>query len=265
MPDSIVPPNRIRQKLSAGQTVIGTMLVEIRQPGIMTLLANAGFDFVLIDNEHGPFSVETIADLSRAARDAGVTPIVRIPELSYAHVAQSLDGGAQGIMLPRVIERAQVEECVRYMKYAPEGKRGAVLGRGHLAFKAGPLAETLAAMNRETFLVVQIETAEAVERLEEILAVPGVDAALIGPTDLSFALGVPGRMEDPKLVAAIEKTLAACLARKVIPAIHTNDAGMTAKWAGRGMRLVSINSEAGLLVAGASQAIKTIRDSVTRA
>lgn len=260
MPESIVPPNRVREKLAAGKTVVGTMLVEIRQPGIMTLLANAGFDFVLIDNEHGPFSVETIADLSRAARDAGVTPIVRIPELTYAHVAQSLDGGAQGIMLPRVTEPAQVEACVRYMKYAPEGKRGAVLSRGHLAFRAGPLAETLAALNRETFLVVQIETAEAVEGLDQILSVPGVNAALIGPTDLSFALGVPGKMEDPRLVAAIEKTLAACIARKIVPAIHTNDTGMTAHWARRGMRLVSINSETGLLVAGATQAIKTIRE-----
>lgn len=260
MPDSIVPPNRVREKLAADKTVIGTMLVEIRQPGIMTLLANAGFDFVLIDNEHGPFSVETIADLSRAARDAGVTPIVRIPELTYAHVTQSLDGGAQGIMLPRVTDRAQVEECVRYMKYAPEGKRGAVLSRGHLAFRAGPLAETLAAMNRETFLIIQIETAEAVDRLDELLSVPGVDAALVGPTDLSFALGVPGKMDDPKLVAAIEKTLAACIARKVIPAIHTNVTGMTAGWARRGMRMVSINSEAGLLVTGATQAIKEIRE-----
>jgi 2-keto-3-deoxy-L-rhamnonate aldolase RhmA len=260
MSDSIVPPNRLREKLRAGKTVVGTMLVEIRQTGIMTLLANAGFDFVLIDNEHGPFSVESIADLSRAARDAGVTPIVRIPELTYAYVAQSLDGGAQGIMLPRVTARAQVEECVRHMKYAPEGRRGAVLGRGHLAFKGGPLADTLAAMNRETFLVIQIETAEAVERLDELLSVPGVDAALVGPTDLSFALGVPGKMDDPKLVAAIEKTLAACIARRVIPAIHTNDTAMTAGWARRGMRLVSINSEAGLLVAGASAAIKAIRE-----
>lgn len=259
MTDSIVPPNRIREKLAAGKTVIGTMLVEIRQPGIMTLLANAGFDFVLIDNEHGPFSVETIADLSRAARDAGVTPIVRIPELTYAHVAQSLDGGAQGIMLPRVTERSQVETCVRYLKYPPEGRRGAVLGRGHLNFRAGPLAETLAQMNRETFLVVQIETAEAVDRLDDLLSVEGVDAALIGPTDLSLALGVPGRMDDPKLVAAIEKTLAACLAKGVIPAIHTNDVSQTAAWARRGMRLVSISSEAGLLVAGAAQAIKAIR------
>jgi len=259
MTDSAVPPNRLRQKLAAGRTVIGTMLVEIRQPGIMTLLANAGFDFVLIDNEHGPFSVETIADLSRAARDNGVTPIVRIPELTYAHVAQSLDGGAQGIMLPRVTARAQVEECVRYMKYPPEGRRGAVLSRGHTGFRAGPLAETLAAMNRETFLVIQIETAEAVEHLNELLGVRGVDAALVGPTDLSLALGVPGKMDDPKLVAAIEQTLAACNASGVIPAIHTNDLAMTAGWAGRGMRLVSISSEAGLLVGAAAQAVKTIR------
>lgn len=260
MTATIVPVTRIREKLGAGKTVVGTMLVEVRQPAIMTLLANAGFDFVLIDNEHGPFSVETIADLSRAARDAGVTPIVRIPELSYAHVAQSLDGGAQGIMLPRVTTRAQVEECVRYMKYAPEGRRGAVLGRGHLAFRAGPLAETLAAMNKETFLVIQVETAEAVERLDDILTVPGVDAALVGPTDLSFALGVPGKMDDPKLVTAIEKTLTACQAHKVIPAIHTNDVAMTSAWARKGMRLVSINSEAGLLVAGARQAIQAIRE-----
>jgi 2-keto-3-deoxy-L-rhamnonate aldolase RhmA len=259
MTDSAVPPNRLRQRLAAGKTVIGTMLVEIRQPGIMTLLANAGFDFVLIDNEHGSFNVETIADLSRAARDLGVTPVVRIPELTYAHVAQSLDGGAQAIMLPRVTAREQVEECVRYMKYPPEGRRGAVLARGHTAFRVGPLADTLAGMNRETFLVIQIETAEAVDRLDDLLTVPGVDAALIGPTDLSLALGVPGKMDDPKLVGAIERTLAACAAHGVVPAIHTNDLAMTTSWARKGMRMVSINSEVGHLVAAASQAVKAIR------
>ena len=138
-----------------------------------------------------------------------MTPIVRIPELTYAHVAQSLDGGAQAIMLPRVVERAQVEECVRYMKYAPEG-RAARCWPGTPAFKAGPLVETLAAMNNETMLVVQVETKEAVERLDDLLSVPGVDAALIGPTDLSLALGVGGQMEHPALVAAIEATMAAC-------------------------------------------------------
>jgi 2-keto-3-deoxy-L-rhamnonate aldolase RhmA len=259
--DLPVPRNRLHDRLAEGATVVGTMLVEIRQPGVMTLLANAGFDFVLIDTEHGPFGIESIAELSRAALGAGLTPIVRVPELTYAHVTRPLDAGAQGIMLPRVTRREQVEECLRHMKYAPAGRRGAVLARGHTGFRAGPLAEVLAAMNRETFLIVQIETREAVERVEEIVAVPGVDAALVGPTDLSVALGVPGRMDDPVLVAAIEKTMAACRSRGVVPAIHTNDVAMTASWARRGMRLVSINSEAGLLIAGARQAVEAIRAS----
>ena len=263
MTDSIVPANRLRQKLAEGRAVIGTMVVELHQPSVMTLLANAGLDFALIDNEHGPFTIESIAVLCRAAVAAGVTPIVRIPELTYAHVTQPLDAGAQGIMLPRVTAPEQVELCVACMKYVPEGRRGAVLARGHTAFRGGPLADTLAAMNRETFLVIQVETAEAVNRLDELLAVPGVDAALVGPTDLSVALGVAGQMSHPTLVAAIEKTLSACQARNVVPAIHTNDVAMTAQWAKRGMKLVSISSEVGHLMAGTKSAVDKIREAVS--
>ena len=254
-----VPANRLRQVPAEGRTAVGAMLVELRQPSVMTLLAHGGLDFVIIDNEHGPFSVETIADLSRAARDAGITPIVRIPELTYAHVTQSLDGGAQGIMLPRVTAADQVETCLQYMKYPPRGRRGAVLARGHTGFKGGPLAETMAAMNRETFLIVQIETAEAVERLDKVLSIPGVDAALVGPTDLSVALGVPGRMDDPVLTGAIGRVMATCARIGVTAAIHTNDVQMTGDWARKGMRLVSINSEAGLLMAGVRAAVTAIR------
>jgi 2-dehydro-3-deoxyglucarate aldolase/4-hydroxy-2-oxoheptanedioate aldolase len=257
--EPIVAANRMRLKLAEGRTVIGTMVVEFRQSALMTLLANAGLDFVLIDNEHGPFSIETIAELSRAARAAGLTPIVRVPELTYAHVVQPLDAGAQGIMLPRVTSPDQVELCLACMKYLPQGRRGAVLARGHTGFQGGPLTETLAELNRESFLIAQIETAEAVSRLDEILAVPGLDAALIGPTDLSVALGVAGQMEHPTLVSAIERTMAACVTHGVVPAIHTNDVAMTAAWARRGMRLVSISSETGLLVAGTRAAVTAIR------
>jgi 2-keto-3-deoxy-L-rhamnonate aldolase RhmA len=235
------------------------MVIELRQASVMTLLANAGFDFVFIDNEHGQFSPESVAELSRAARAEQLTPIVRIPELTYAHVTQPLDGGAQGIMLPRVTGPEQVQECLRYMKYAPEGRRGSVLARGHTRFQFGPLAETLAAMNRETFLVVQVETKEAVDRLDQIFAFPGVDCALVGPTDLSVALGVGGQMEHGTLVAAVELTLAACARHGVVPAIHTNDVAATASWARRGMRLVSIGSEAGFLASAARLAVQTIR------
>lgn len=258
MPHPAVPENRLRSRLAAGETVVGAMIVEFRQASLMGLLADAGLGFAIIDTEHGAFSIESVAELGRAGRDKGVTPIVRIPELTYAHITQALDSGGQGIMLPRVTEPGQVRFCLECMKYPPVGRRGVVLGRGHTAFRGGPLPEYLDAMNRETFLVVQIETREAAERVDEILSVPGVDAALVGPTDLSVALGVPGRMEDPVLVQAIERVMASCAAHRVVPAIHTNDVAMTASWARRGMRLVSISSEVGLLMAGVRSAVQEI-------
>jgi len=259
MPLPAVPENLIRSKLAAGKTVVGAMVVEVRQPSLMGILAEAGLDFALIDNEHGPFSIESVADLSRAGREAGITPIVRIPELTYAHVTQALDAGGQGIMLPRVTGPDQVRFCVDCMKYTPVGHRGVVLGRGHTGFRVGPLREILDAMNRETFLIVQIETREAVEKIDDLLAVSGVDAALVGPTDLSVALGVPGSKDDPVLVQAIERVMTACERHKVIPAIHTNDVAMTAHWARQGMRLVSISSEVGLLMSGIREAVQRIR------
>lgn len=258
MPHPAVPENRLRARLVAGETVIGAMVVEFRQASLMGMLADAGLGFTIIDTEHGAFSIESVAELSRAGRDAGITPIVRIPELTYSHVTQVLDSGGQGIMLPRVTEPEQVRFCLECMKYTPVGRRGVVLGRGHTVFRGGPLREYLDAMNQETFLVVQIETREAVDRVDELLSIPGVDAALIGPTDLSVALGVPGRMDDPLLVKAIERVMASCTAHKVVPAIHTNDVAMTAMWARRGMRLVSISSEVGLLMAGVKHAVQEI-------
>jgi 2-keto-3-deoxy-L-rhamnonate aldolase RhmA len=260
MAGSVVPENRLKRILRDGGTAVGTILAEFRQPSVMQLLAVAGFDFVIIDNEHGPFNIETIADLSRTARAAGVTPIVRPPELGYAHLTQALDGGAQGIMLPRVTGPADVHECLAMMKYPPIGRRGTVMARGHTDFRTGPLLEAMQRANAETMLVVQVETAQAVERLDEILGIPGVDVALVGPNDLSVALGVGGQMESPVLAEAIERTIAACRRHDVVPSIHTGDARLSAAWAGKGMRMVSNGTETGYLVAAARAAVEQVRD-----
>ncbi|MGB2869887.1 MAG: aldolase/citrate lyase family protein [Bacteroidota bacterium] len=261
MAQSLIATNRTKQALSAGKCVVGTMLVELRQPSVMQLLANAGFDFVLIDTEHGPFGIESIADLSRAARQSGVTPIVRVPDITYAHVTQPLDGGAQGIMMPRVTNAQQVCDVVQMMKYPPTGRRGSVLARGHTDFKGGSVSEMMADANKETMLVVQVETQQAVENLDEILSVEGVDVALIGPNDLSIALGVPGKLDDPKLIAAVETMKKACAHHKVFPAIHMNDLERGSYWAKNGMRMVSMNSETGYLVKAGSEAVSTLRNS----
>lgn len=258
MTNSVIPPNRIKQALRQGQSVIGTMIAELRQPSVVQLLANAGFDFVLIDNEHGAFNIETIADLSRMAVYVGVTPIVRVPDLAYPYIAQSLDAGAQGIMAPRISTAAQVREVVQMMKYPPLGVRGSALSRGYTRFKGGPVVEAMAAANEETLLIIQVETRGAVDNIEEIVSTPGVDVTLIGPNDLSIALGVPDQQNHPDMQAAIQKMMAACQRHGVYPAIHMNELSLAAHWAKQGMRLVSSSAEIGLLVKAGLEVTKTI-------
>ena len=259
MTESIFPRNRAKQALKSGHSLLGVMVVEVRQPSIMQILANAGYDIAIIDNEHGPFSIETIADLSRAARWVGITPIVRVPDLAYPYLAQSLDSGAQGVMLPRIYTAEQVEQAVQIMKYPPIGQRGCAFNRGHSDFKSLPVKEGTAEANEETMLVVQIETKEAVDDVEAIISVPGVDVALVGPGDLSIALGVPGQMNAPILHKVIEKVIDACQKKGVYPAIHINALEDSTYWAKRGMRLVSGQSETGILLEAATQRTSDIR------
>ncbi len=240
--------NRLKSTLTEGRPAFGTMVIETRQTVAVHWLANSGFDFILIDAEHGPFSVETVADLSRAARLLDITPIVRIPDLTYAAITRPLDAGAQGIMAPRITSREQVEEIVRAMKYPPAGKRGSVMGRGHTNFHTGPIDTALQTLNEESVLIAQIETREAIDSIDSILGVHGVDIGLVGPTDLSVALGIPGRFDDPVLVGAIEKAIEACIRHSVVPAIHVNELERAAFWARKGMQMISISSEAGLMM-----------------
>jgi len=262
MTSSIVPENRLKKQLREGKTAIGTMLVEVRQPSVMQVLSNAGLDFVIIDNEHGAFNIETISDLCRAARKLGVTPVVRVPEWSHAHVTQPMDSGAQAIMAPRITEPQQVVEILQMIKYPPVGRRGSVVARGHTDLRAGSIVDVMRDANEESMLVVQIETRQALERIDEILSIPGVDAALVGPTDLSVALGVPGKMTDPVLVAAITSVLESCHRHMVFPAIQMNDLTLAAHWASKGMKMVSFNSEIGILTQGVTGAVATITASL---
>jgi 2-dehydro-3-deoxyglucarate aldolase/4-hydroxy-2-oxoheptanedioate aldolase len=249
----------MKQMLQAGKSVVGTMICEIRQPSVMQLMRNAGFDFVIIDNEHGVFNPETIADLSRTARYLDLTCIVRVPDMTYSHIAQALDGGAMGIMLPRVYSAAQVREALQMMKFPPVGQRGNSLSRGYTNFKSGSPPEAMAKSNAETILIVQVETKEAVDNIEEIVQIPGVDATLVGPNDLAIALGVPGQLDSAVMREAIDKMIAACQQNGVYPAIHMNDLSLAVYWAKKGMRVLSSSSETGLMVTAGAQVTATIR------
>ena len=260
MANPVIAPNRSKQALREGKAILGTMIAEIRQPAIMQLMVNGGFDYVIIDNEHGPFNIETIADLSRTAVYLGLTPIVRVPDIAYPYIAQSLDGGAQGIMAPRIYTAAQAKQVVDTVKYPPFGQRGSALSRGHTAFRGGNVSEIMAQANEETMVVIQIETVEALDAIDEIVSVPGVDVAFIGPNDLSIALGVPGQMNSPLLISAFEKVMDACARRGVTTAIQMNDMKLALHWASQGIKMMSYSADAGLFTSAALGATNALRE-----
>jgi 2-keto-3-deoxy-L-rhamnonate aldolase RhmA len=255
----LIRPNRLKRLLAEGKTPVGVFLIEFRQTAVLQILANCGFDFVVIDSEHGVFGIESIADLSRAARLLDITPIVRIPDHAYPWIAPVLDAGALGIMAPRIETTAQVAGVVRSMKYPPQGARGNAQGLGYMEFRAGPAPEVLARENEETFLIVQIETRGAVENLEAILATPGVDAALVGPNDLSIALGVPGQTDGPEVRAVIERVIEIGRRTGRASAVQMRDLEVAVRWLQRGIRIISCGSETTLLAQAGRAAVERLR------
>ena len=247
---TIIPSNRMKSLLRAGKSVAGTMLVEFRQPSVMQVLKNAGYDFATIDMEHGVFDYESVADLSRFGRQIGITPLVRVPDKLYPYIARALDVGAQGIMVPRLRSAEEVWEVVNIIKYPPLGGRGCSFSRGHTDFHGGPLTENMQAANEETLLIIQIETRGALNAIDEIAAISGVDVLLIGPTDLSIDLGVAGQLDAPELIEAINVTLAVCEKHGVSPGIQITNLEWLIHWAEQGMRVLSSFSEVALLQRG---------------
>jgi 2-keto-3-deoxy-L-rhamnonate aldolase RhmA len=230
-----------------------------RSVEIPRLFAAAGFDYVFLDMEHGGFNLETVQDMIAASVAAGITPVVRVAELLYSLVARTLDVGAQGIVFPRVEDPKILEEALSWMKYPPAGKRGYGVITPLVDYENAAMDRVMAHLNAHTMAVVQFETVAALERADELLAVPGIDAIMIGPADLSVSLGIPGEFEHPKLLGAVEALIGKCVARGIAPGIHPRNPDLAAKWVTRGMRFVTCSNEHGILLEGARTVVAQLR------
>lgn len=253
--------NRVKQALRRGEPVFGTMMSEVRSPGFIWMLANAGFDFVFIDMEHGTYDLATVADMIKVARLADIAPLVRVPDLAYHLVAGPLDAGAMGLMLPRVETRAQVEQFISFMKYPPAGVRGATSGRGHTDYGGAGPQELVGHMNEHTLAILQIERARAVADIDDLLATPGVDVALIGPFDLTISLG-ENSTGAPAVAEAIQRVVDSARRNNVASGIHIADPEVVLEWSRRGMTMLACNSDLGFFSAGAQQTLATLRQGV---
>jgi 2-dehydro-3-deoxyglucarate aldolase/4-hydroxy-2-oxoheptanedioate aldolase len=249
-----------KDKLKNNGLVIGTMISEIRNPNLAWMLVQSGFDFFIIDNEHGAYSPETISNMIAAARGAGIAVIVRIPEIRREAIMKPLDSGAAGLLVPMVNTADQAEEIMTFAKYPPMGNRGVALSRGHSAYGRPNAADYLDRANQTTFIAVQAESPQAIENLDAIASTPGVDCIFVGPADLSVSMGIPGQFTHPREVEAIAKVIDICRQHDVIPGIHMSNVATLKEWIEKGMRFVSFSSDVDLLARAGKESLVKLRE-----
>lgn len=210
--------NQLKKTLKSGGAALGTLLWETRERGVAHTLAQAGMDFVMICMEHSSYGLDAVANLVAHAHAAGISPIVRIPDLQYEYVTRLLDTGCQSLIVPHVKTAAEVKRFVEMAKYHPEGKRGmAILQGANTNYEDVDPLTAMAHANANTLLSVIIETAEAVENAEEIL-MPGIDLVLVGHQDLAQSLGAPGQYDHPRLREANARVVKLCRERGIATA-----------------------------------------------
>ena len=250
--------NHVKKALAEGKVQLGTGFAQLRSQDVVRILAAAGFQWAFLDTEHGGFDLETIQDLCRIATYAGLSPIVRVPDLQYALIARALDCGAEGIIFPRVESPELLAKAISWIKFPPVGVRGFGLTPLHVDHEKVGIPQMIEHINANSMVVLQIETKFAVEIRDELLSVPGIDAVMVGPVDLSISLGVPGEFQHPLMVEAMEKIRDSCVAHGVAPGTQTRTLALAKFWKERGMRFLGCSSETGMLFEKASELVREL-------
>ena len=203
-------PNPVKRALNDGGTALGTMVFEFGTTGISRIVAGAGAEFVVFDQEHTGWGMDKIRTLLATTRAADVVPLVRVPATEYHLISRPLDAGASGMMVPMVETADQARLIVTSAKYPPLGRRGAAFGIAHDDYEAGDPVAAMENANAETLLIAQIETARGIENVEEVAAVDGIDVLWIGHNDLTNSMNIPGQFDHPDYLRAIGRFLEAC-------------------------------------------------------
>lgn len=240
---------RLRQRVNDRDLLIFAGIQDSRSSAVVELYQDAGYDALMIDREHTALNDETICDHIRVARALDFPVTVRVAEDCYHELNRTLDQAPDGIFVPRIRSRQQVEAILQTVKYRPLGIRGLAGSTCPVGkyYGWGSVNEQIETVNRNLVVGIQIETAEALADLDGVLSVPGVDMAVVGNDDLSMSMGLPGQLDHPDYVAAVERVIAACRRHGVLPGIAGGDPDFAASWIARGMRVIWYTSDIYLL------------------
>jgi 2-keto-3-deoxy-L-rhamnonate aldolase RhmA len=247
--------NTVLEKLRAGEVVLGLSVRMVRSGEIAKIAKACDHDWVFIDIE-----------ISIAALDSGVTPIVRVPGHEAFHISRVLDGGAMGVVVPHVNTAAEAKHAVDACRYPPVGHRSVMGGYAQLGYEGVPIKEAAEFMNANTLLAVMIETPEAVENVEEIAAVDGIDIIYIGSNDLLAEMGMPGQFESAELENAARRVIGAALSNGKFAGVGgIRGAEMAKKYVGLGSQFLTTHSDLAFMMEAASARAKLLREAAAKA
>ena len=249
--------NPVKEKLQKGEVTIGTF-IKIGHPDISERLSMVGFDWLLFDAEHGPLGFETMQMMMQSMRGDSCVPFVRVEWNDPVFIKRALDIGAYGVLIPWVNTGEEAAAAVRACKYPPEGIRGCAPGRAALIDSA----DYIATANKAILIAVQIETAEAIKNIDDILAVDGVDIGYIGPTDLSMSMfGTPSKWDSEEYLEVFDTVLKASNKVGKPAGMHSNSDNI--EWAiEKGFKFNSVDSDDRFLMRGATLALQKAKNAV---
>lgn len=244
--------NAAKARLRKGELAVGIGIRLVRNVDIIKVMKAAGFDWLFLDLEHGSMSIQTACEISTAAQDSGIAPIVRVPYGELAMATRVLDGGALGIVIPHVDTAEEAREIADRLRYPPRGHRSVGGGQAQFDYAPIPLGEMTEKSDENTLITVMIETPKAVENAEAIAAVPGIDSLLVGSSDLSMELGIPGQTGHEKIQASVDKVVAACRKHNKWPGMGgAYGEELLQLYIGKGMKLILAGNDLPMLTGAA--------------
>ncbi len=251
---AIESANRFRAAI--GERAVVGPFSKTEDPAMVEAIGRSGMDFIILDLEHGPNTIRSIQPLLRAAELARMTTLVRVSNLEQ--IARALDVGAAGVQVPQVASAEQVEAAVKAARYAPQGQRGVCRYVRAAGYSSMDRTEYFKLAN-QAIVVIQVEGAAAIEHLDEILQVPGVDVMFIGPYDLSQSLGCTGQVKHPKVVEAVERIAGRAGERGVTTGTFVESAEDAQFWRERGVRYLCYSVDVGILYQACTRIVAACR------
>lgn len=254
--------NKLKKILREGKVTIG-LFMKFTDPAVVEIVGYAGFDFVIIDTEHGPISIETAQNLIRAAEVVGITPIIRVAENDPPLILRALDIGAQGVEIPQISTKEDALKAVQSVKFSPQGERGVcrfVRAAGYSSFDRYKYFKL---SNEETVVIVHIEGVKGVKNLKEILTVKGLDVIFLGPYDLSQSCGVTGQVNHPAVIKKMEEAVKLFREANIAIGTFVDSLEDAKKWINLGVQYISFSVDVGIFYEACCKIVKDLRDLTT--